>query len=207
MLHWVPDVCIGGTLDLLMTKPVTATTEGNRFTVFDLRFDCRYIIQERTRGEYQRSGHGYQAGPMKGYIISKLTDNASSFGSSLTLQVQGVSSTGKRGPMSPVSVNVLGCKDTLVIGRITPQCGLDAGTLSTHLPQRPESLAHTYRVSRKEVKVLLKWDYPKSWPVSTLSGWRILWGKRRRNTSSKGAYSSAKPYSILDKSTAVSRVS
>ena len=45
MMHWVPDVCIGGTLDSLMTKPVTATTEGNRFTVFDLRFDCRYIIQ------------------------------------------------------------------------------------------------------------------------------------------------------------------
>ena len=118
-------------------------------------------------------------------------------------QVQGVSSSGKRGPMSPVSVNVLGCKDTLVIGRITPQCGLDAGTLSTHLPQRPESLAHSYRVSRKEVQVLLKWDYPKSWPVSTLAGWRIVWGKRRRNTS-KGATG---PYSILDKSTAVSRVS
>ena len=44
-MHWVPDVCIGGTLDSLMTKPVSATTKGNRFTVFDLRFDCRYNIQ------------------------------------------------------------------------------------------------------------------------------------------------------------------
>ena len=83
MLHWVPDVCIGGTLDLLMTKPVTATTEGNRFTVFDLRFDCRYIIQVRTRGEDQRNGHNYQVGPRKGYIISKImNNNASSFGTS-----------------------------------------------------------------------------------------------------------------------------
>ena len=116
-----------------------------------------------------------------------------------------MSSTGKRGPVSPVSVNVLGCKDTLVIGRITPQCGIDAGTLSTHLPQRPESLAHVYRVSRKEVKVLLTWDHPKSWPVSSLSGWRIIWGKRK--TSLKGSFSPAGAYSILDKSTAVSRVS
>ena len=47
MIHWAPDVCIAdqSTDKGPITKTFTATTEEDFYHIFDLRFDCRYIVK------------------------------------------------------------------------------------------------------------------------------------------------------------------
>jgi len=47
MIHWAPDVCIAdqSTIKGPITKTFTATTEEDYYHIFDLRFDCRYIVK------------------------------------------------------------------------------------------------------------------------------------------------------------------
>ncbi|XP_074657809.1 anosmin-1-like [Tubulanus polymorphus] len=46
LIHWTPDVCIAmATLDGPLSKTISATTHDTQFMIYDLRFDCRYVVK------------------------------------------------------------------------------------------------------------------------------------------------------------------